>query len=98
MVEYEQETGTVTKEKTEISDSTGKPKVVILNNDDFNTFEHVEKCMIKHCKKTPEEAHQIALTVHFKGKCVVAEGNDEYLKKIKLKLRAEGLSATLEDA
>jgi hypothetical protein len=36
--------------------------------------------------------------IHTKYKAVVAEGNDEYLKKIKLKLRAEGLSVTLEDA
>ena len=45
-----------------------------------------------------EKAHASAITVHTKGKCVVAEGDEDQLKKIKLKLRAEGLSATLEDA
>lgn len=98
MVEYEEDQKTVTKDKTEVSDDTGKPKVCVLHNDDYNTFEHVENCLIKICKKTPEQAHLCALTVHFKGKCVVAEGSDDYLKKIKLKLRAQGLSVTLEDA
>jgi ATP-dependent Clp protease adaptor protein ClpS len=89
---------TVVKDKTEISDDTGKPKVLVLYNDDYNSFEHVEKCLIKYCKHTPEQARQSALIVHFKGKCEVAEGSDEYLKKLKLRLRAEGLSVTIENA
>lgn len=88
----------IVKDKIETTDDTSKPKVLVLCNDDYNTFEHVEKCLMKHCKKTPEQAKVCALTVHFKGMCEVAEGSDEHLKKIKLKLRAEGLSVTIENA
>lgn len=87
---------TITKNKTEIEIKTSKPKVVILENDDYNTFDHVHSCLIRICKMDSEKAWQCTLDVHNKGKCVVAEGDDEYLKKIKLCLRAEGLIATIE--
>lgn len=96
MSELEEEV--ITEEEVEETTSTGDPKVVILHNDDFNTFDHVEECLIRICEMTPQKAHLSALMIHFKGKCIVAEGNDEFLKKIKLKLRAEGLSVTIENA
>ena len=78
--------------------SVGDPKVVILHNDDYNTFDHVHKCLINICKMDTDKAWECTLQVHEKGKCVAAEGNEEYLKKIKLKLRAQGLSVTIENA
>jgi len=87
-----------TDKKTKETISVGKPKVVILSNDDYNSFDHVEDCLIRICKMDVTTAKRKTWEVHTKYKTVVAEGNDEYLKKIKLKLRAEGLSVTLEDA
>ena len=89
---------TETIEETEVTTSVGKPKVVILHNDDYNTFEHVESCLIRICKMDTQTAKRKTWEVHTKFKTIVAEGNDEYLKKIKLQLRAEGLSVTIEDA
>ena len=96
MSELEEET--ITKVDVKEKSSTGTPKVIILHNDDINTFDHVEDCLIRICKMTSQKAHLSALIVHFKGKCLVAEGDDEFLLKIKLRLRAEGLSVTMEDA
>jgi len=89
---------TITKKKSKTKDSTGRPKVVILHNDDYNTFDHVHSCLIKICKMDKETAWQHTLQVHYKGKTRVCEGSDDHLKKIKLKLQAQGLSVTIEDA
>lgn len=85
-------------EKEKIKDKTNTPKVLVLCNDDYNTFQHVHTCLIRICKMDSDKAWKCTLEVHYKGKSIVAEGSDEYLKKIKLMLRAEGLSVTLENA
>jgi len=87
---------TITKE--EIETKTAKPSVVVLHNDDYNTFDHVNECLFRICKLDPDKAWRCTLEVHHHGKSVVAEGDDEHLKKIKLCLRAEGLSVTIESA
>jgi len=91
-------TDEITKEKIETDNITNNPKVLVLCNDDYNTFDHVHKCLVNICKMDIEKAWNCTVTVHTKGKCVVAEGSDDHLKKIKLRLRAEGLSVTIEDA
>ena len=80
-----------TKEKTE------KGKVIVLHNDDFNTFEHVEKCLMSICGHTSEQSAQCAMIVHYRGKCDIKRGDEDKLKKIYLTLKAELLSVTLED-
>lgn len=89
---------TITEVEVKETTSVGLPKVVILWNDDYNTFTHVQNCLVNICKMDSETAWKKTLEVHEKGKCVAAEGSDEYLKKIKLKLRAQGLSVTIENA
>lgn len=89
---------TITEEKVEIEESTGNPNVVIVHNDDYNTFDHVINCLISICKMDKQTAEEKTLSIHFKGKAIVAEGDDSYLKKIKLRLKAEGLSVTMERA
>lgn len=94
------DTGTIeeTDIETKTTDDVGKPKVVILHNDDYNTFPHVEECLIRICKMDRHTAKKKTWEVHNRGKTVVAEGTDDHLKKIKLRLRAEGLSVTIENA
>ena len=88
---------TITKEETEIETKTKNPNVVVLCNDDYNTFNHVHECLIRICKMNSEKAWLCTLEVHIHGKSIVAEGDDEYLKKIHLSLRAEGLTALIEE-
>lgn len=92
------DSSTVTQSQIEIEEKTKSPNVVVLHNDDFNTFEHVYKCLMEICKMDGDRAWQCTLDVHFRGKSVVAEGDDEHLTKIKLCLMAEGLSVTIESA
>jgi ATP-dependent Clp protease adaptor protein ClpS len=52
---------------------------LVVFNDDFNTFEHVIRTLIKVCKHTPEQAEQCTLLIHYKGKCTVKSGSFEEL-------------------
>jgi len=89
----------ITKEeiKTEVNDKTDDGKVLVLHNDDENTFEHVESCLIKICKHTPGRAKDSAVTVHTRGKCDVYKGATNKLKKMMWAMQIKGLLVTIED-
>lgn len=61
----------ITKKKTETSADQilSNPYVLILSNDDYNTFEWVITCLMNVCKHEYEQANQCAHIVHFKGEC-----------------------------
>jgi ATP-dependent Clp protease adaptor protein ClpS len=91
---------TIYKEKaeTELDEILSQPYVIILHNDDYNTFDWVIECLMKICKHEFEQANQCAHIVHFRGKCDVKRGDQETLNKMYQKLKAAGLSATMEIA
>jgi ATP-dependent Clp protease adaptor protein ClpS len=87
-----------TKEKVEskVEEILSKPYVLILENDDHNTFDWVITCLMKICGHEEEQANQCAHIVHFQGKCDVKYGDYETISTMKEKLRGAGLSATME--
>jgi ATP-dependent Clp protease adaptor protein ClpS len=89
---------TITKKKTESKTEQilNRPYVLILENDDYNTFDWVITCLMKICKLEQEQATQCAHIVHFSGKCDVKYGDLETISTMKDKLRSAGLSATME--
>ena len=72
--------------------------MIILYNDDVNTFDHVIHCLVKYCKHTSEQAEQCAMLVHYKGKCQVKNGSEIELLPICQALTEKGLSAVIEEA
>lgn len=80
----------------EISSDIKSPKVIVLYNDDVNTFSHVIECLIRICEHSPEQAEQASLIVHFRGKCSVKKGEESVLKQKCLALLDQGLSAKIE--
>lgn len=70
---------------------------IVLHNDEVNTFDHVIDCLVKYCKHSEEQAEQCSLIVHYKGKCVVKQGDADELQPICDALCRKGLSATLEE-
>ena len=84
----------LTQEK--ISTGTSITPQLILYNDDFNSFQYVEDCLIRVCKHTPEQAQQCALIVHNKGKCNVLHGMIETLVVPANKLTSLGLTVNIE--
>jgi ATP-dependent Clp protease adaptor protein ClpS len=72
-------------------------KVLILHNDDYNTFDWVIDSLIDVCKHSPEQAEQCAFIVHYTGKCDVKLGPETLLRPMYTELKRRGLSVTLED-
>lgn len=70
--------------------------MVMLYNDDVNTFDWVIDCLIKYCGHDEIQAEQCAWIVHSKGKCSVKRGMLNELQSICTALLDSGLSAKLE--
>ena len=69
---------------------------LILHNDDYNTFDHVIKCLMEICNHSSIQAEQCAFIVHYNGKCDVMHGEDSKLDTCCRLLKLKGLSATIE--
>jgi ATP-dependent Clp protease adaptor protein ClpS len=88
------------KEKTlhrnDKSESGGESGILILYNDDINTFEHVIKSLVEVCGHDSVQAEQCALIVHFKGSCEVKNGMVEVLNAMSRSLNSKGLHSKVE--
>ena len=87
------------KEKTKKDDVQSLSKsdnhVIILYNDDINTFDHVIDILIKVCDHSATQAEQCALIVHYKGKCSVKSGTLFDLKPRVKKMIEANLTAEI---
>lgn len=70
-------------------------KDLVVFNDDFNTFEHVIKTLIKVCHHTSEQAEQCTWIIHFKGKCTVKTGSFEELQPLRESICEAGIDAKI---
>lgn len=68
---------------------------VILFNDDVNSFDHVENCLMRICKKTKEEAIKIAMKAHQSGRAICYTGSFEECETIGEKLAEQGLTISI---
>lgn len=76
---------------------TGSPAQLIVYNDDHNTFDWVIECFIEVLQHSGEQAEQLALLIHLKGKATVKSGPKKSLKPKKDALVDRGLSAVIEE-
>ena len=76
--------------------STGVRSQLIVNNDDYNTFDWVIQCFMEVCNHSHEQSEQLSILVHFKGKASVKTGTMSVLKPMKDALVERGLSAVIE--
>lgn len=72
------------------------PNVIMLYNDDVNTFDHVVVALVAYCEHTSHQALQCATIVHHKGKCDVKHGYYHTLEPICTALLEHGLKAKIE--
>ena len=85
------------KEETKVREKITKGKVVILYNDDYNSFEFVIECLIKYCKKNNDDAIVCTFQVHNEGKSIVFKGDDTEMRCVTNDLKSKGLNAKLEE-
>ena len=89
-----------TKEKVlqevKIEELLSNENVIVLFNDDVNTFDHVIETLVSVCNHDPLQAEQCALIVHYKGKCDVKTGAFKELVPMCSALLDAGLSAEIQ--
>lgn len=71
-------------------------QLLILHNDDTNTFDYVIESLIQECNHNDCQAEQCALLAHYKGKCDILKGELTELLPIKTNLTRRGLTITID--
>lgn len=79
-----------------IKESTDNSKILMLYNDNINSFDHVIFCLIKYCKHSITQAEQCAMLVHYKGKCDIKNGSFDEILPIYNILLENKLKVTME--
>jgi ATP-dependent Clp protease adaptor protein ClpS len=74
------------------------PSRIIVFNDDHNSFEWVIQCFMEILQHSSEQAEQLSLIIHFKGKATVKTGPKDELRPQYEALLDRGLSAVMDDA
>jgi len=67
-------TETVTNEEIEFKEQVVKEHILVLFDDNVNTFDHVIDLLVKVCDHDAIQAEQCATLVHYTGKCAVKKG------------------------
>ena len=70
--------------------------VLVLHNDDVNSFEFVMETLEEVCNHTVTQAEQCAMITHYKGKCEIMVGEMNDLRVARHELISRGLNATIE--
>ncbi len=76
---------------------TGDLSQLIVYNDEVNTFEWVIKCFEEVLRHTNQQAEQLSILIHTKGKATVKTATLKELRPKKDALIERGLSAVIED-
>ncbi|MFK7934996.1 MAG: ATP-dependent Clp protease adaptor ClpS [Saprospiraceae bacterium] len=87
-------------EEVAVEDETtdvGDRSQLIVYNDDHNTFDWVIECFTEILKHGSQQAEQLAMLIHFKGKATVKTDTFKVLKPKKDALVDRGLSAVIEE-
>jgi ATP-dependent Clp protease adaptor protein ClpS len=72
------------------------PALLVVYNDDVNTFDWVIQCLMEVCNHSFEQSEQLSLLIHFKGKATVKTAPFDDLRPMKDALVERGLSAVIE--
>jgi ATP-dependent Clp protease adaptor protein ClpS len=84
------------QEEVEVVDQIVDNKILIVWNDDVNTFDHVIDTLIKVCKHQRTQAEQCTMLIHYTGKCDVKKGSFEFLRPMAEAIIDRGINATIE--
>jgi ATP-dependent Clp protease adaptor protein ClpS len=88
-------TETLTEEVVVLDEQVVKGHVLVLFDDNVNTFDHVIDLLVKVCKHDSVQAEQCAILVHHKGKCIVKNGPYKDLQLMAELLGDSGLTVEL---
>src|SRR4051812_20768379 len=84
------------QETTDVLEDVLDPCLLIVWNDDVNTFEWVIETLMEVCNHSYEQAEQCAYIIHYKGKYAVKDGDYDSLKPMCDSITERGINATVE--
>lgn len=70
--------------------------LLVLYNDDFNSFDYVIESLMEVCDHSSEQAEQCATITHYKGRCDVKKGLKKDLQPMQVNLIKRNLKALIE--
>ena len=82
--------------KKELQTEAEVQKVLVLFNDDVNSFDHVISSLVDVCGHTIEQAEQCAMLAHLKGKCGVKNGSFKELFPLFVELGNRDLTVEIQ--
>ena len=71
-------------------------RLLILHNDEVNTFDHVIGALQEVCRHDKEQAEQCALLTHLKGYCEIKRGVLIELEELQNLLHQKALTVTID--
>lgn len=71
--------------------------ILVLHNDDTNTFDYVMDSLVEICDHSLTQAEQCATITHYKGKCEVKSGSFTEMKELRYQLVSRGLKASVDN-
>ena len=91
-------THTYTKESEAFDTLTAveDPCLLIVWNDEVNSFDWVIQTLIEVCSHSVEQAEQCSMIIHTKGKYGVKDGGYDFLKPMCDAITERGIGATIE--
>jgi ATP-dependent Clp protease adaptor protein ClpS len=84
-------------EETGLLVDEGQSHIIVVWNDDVNTFDWVIETLVEVCGHTVEQAEQCALLIHTKGSYGVKQGEIDILKPMCEAICERLISATIEE-
>ncbi|MBE0674358.1 MAG: ATP-dependent Clp protease adaptor ClpS [Bacteroidales bacterium] len=87
------------KERTSHSEHSdneiSQENMLILYNDDHNSFEHVIRSLVEVCGHDEIQAEQCAVIAHFRGKCDIRRGKRKVLSEMLISLQKRDLTVEI---
>lgn len=87
----------VVADETDLLEKEGHSHILIVWNDDVNTFDWVIETLVEVCGHTAEQAEQCAMLIHTKGKYGVKQGDLEVLQPMCDAICDRLINATIEE-
>ncbi len=88
-------TETIVEEVVELKEQVVREHILVLFDDNVNTFDHVIDLLVKVCKHDSIQAEQCATLVHYTGKCSVKKGTFKELQLMAELLGDSGLTVEI---
>jgi ATP-dependent Clp protease adaptor protein ClpS len=71
-------------------------RLLILHNDDMNTFDHVMYSLQEVCQHDKVQAEQCTILTHLKGYCEIKRGVLTQLEDLQEQLSSKALNVTID--